>query len=394
MTKLIIVLPLYHKENNPESIQGRRLKHGLEARGVSVEVIDENSVQNKLGKLHFRILKLVEYTLLLLKRLSLVFIRDFLILNEPYSLYNGIYTKLVESRLTKYPDAVLLTSSTPFSIHEVGLRIHNAFGNKWIIRMSDPFLDNPYNSAKIKYIKRLQYLKESRYFSSANAITVTSDNYLKILRNTHNLYAKKFHLIYHSMTSQTSFNRKNVDLEANELIKGAFIGNIYGRRNPYYLFLAIKKDFELLIKNNVQFHFYGKIQRRFIILVKLLGLDDLVYYCGSVKHSQIVELMNKYDFFINIESSDSPNPFFPSKLTDYLSFNKPILNLATTDSISREFINIEEFSANPINTFEIIDSIRFIVNNPNIRLSYPTEILSIDKIVDKYFMLIERLRDL
>jgi hypothetical protein len=196
------------------------------------------------------------------------------------------------------------------------------------------------------------------------------------------------------MTSQTSFNKKNVDLEANELIKGAFIGNIYGRRNPYYLFLAIKKDFELLIKNNVQFHFYGKIQRRFIILVKLLGLNDLVYYCGSVKHSQIVELMNKYDFFINIESSDSPNPFFPSKLTDYLSFNKPILNLATTDSISREFINIEEFSANPINTFEIIDSIRFIVNNPNIRLSYPTEILSIDKIVDKYFMLIERLRDL
>jgi hypothetical protein len=392
MDKLIMVLPLYYKKHNPESIQGGRLKRALEKRGIEVDVIDETSLLSQIGSLNYKFMKLLELFLLTLKRLSPLFLRDLMILNEPYSIYNTIYSRLIESKLINWPDAIILTSSTPFSIHEVGLRIKSIYGNKWIIRMSDPFVDNPYNKARLAIIRRFQRQKEKKYFNSANAITVSSDNYYALLRKEHIDFSSKIYLIYHSMSEGATHSVNNNQSFDYGYINGVYIGNIYGKRNPYYFFKAIEADYEFLRSKNVQIHFYGKVQSRYRVLVNYLGIGSIIQFHGIIKHSDVTQLLSQCDFYINLESNDNPNPFFPSKLTDYLYFNKPILNLATNDSISRRLINHEKLSANPSNISEVKHSMRYILDNLNTNFSYLKGELSIDNILEKYLLMIENMR--
>lgn len=384
-----MVIPLYYKENNPESIQGQRIKEGLESRGYIVEILDEFSIQEFISKSKYLLLHLTHLILTSLSRIIPHPFKDLFLLNEPYAVFNKSYLKMLELKIISNPDCIVLTSSTPFCIHEIGLKIKEIHGNKWIMRMSDPYVDNPYSKSTLRWTQLRQLNKESRYFHLADGISITSDNYLKILNNRYPNLKSKFYLIYHSISSTfSSIESQSSDREKYP-IKGAFLGNIYGRRKPTSLLFSLKNNVKRLESIGVEMHFYGRILYRYKVLVKLLTLSKIVYFHGQFKQSESDDIMNGHDFFVNIESNDVPNPFFPSKLTDYFRFQKPILNLAPIGSLSRRLINIKDYSANPNNVEEIGHALDYIIGTIRKEIIYNTVDMTLESIVEKYCKLIE-----
>lgn len=384
-----MVIPLFYKQNNPESIQGKRIKDGLESRGYKIEILDELTVQEFIPKSIYLLLHLMHLTLTTLSRIIPRPFKDLFLLNEPYAVFNKSYLKMLELKIISNPDSLVLTSSTPFCIHEIGVKIKEIHGNKWIMRMSDPYVDNPYSKATLRWTRLRQLNKESKYFHLADGISVTSDNYLKILNNRYPNLKNKLYLIYHSISSNTSAIEAHSPDGKNYSIKGAFLGNIYGRRKPTSLLFSLKKYNKRLESLGVEVHFHGKVMFRYKVLVKLLFLSEIVYFHGQFKQSESDGIMNGYDFFVNIESNDKPNPFFPSKLTDYFRFQKPILNLAPVGSLSRRLLNNINYSANPNNIEEIGHALDYIMGSINKEIIYNTVDMTLENVIDKYCKLIE-----
>lgn len=382
-------MPLYYRENNPESIQGRRIKEGLESRGHLIEVIDESSIREYLTKNKYFLLRVLHLFLTILNRLIPPPAKDLFLLKEPYSVFNESYFRIIEMKIISNPESLLLTSSTPFCVHEIGIKIKQKYGNKWIMRLSDPYLDNPYSKATLKWTRLRQLTKEARYFHLADGISITSDNYYDLLIHRYSDLKGKFYLIYHSI----SLNIKTIESQRpenkNHSVKGAYLGNIYGRRNPYWFLLSVKRNVKRLEKIGFEIHFFGKVLVKYKALVKLLCLSKMVFFHGKFNQTELDSIMNDHDFFVNIESNDVPNLFFPSKLTDYFRFQKPILNLAPLGSLSRTLINNQFYSANPDNVEEIGLGLTYVIESVNKEISYNTVDMTLEKVIDRYINLIE-----
>lgn len=388
MHSLLLLAPFYSMSENPEGIQLKRVVDLLIEQSIEIFVLDLKALFTMyryspifhLARVLFLVLKVLE-------KYGPKFIRELLYVYDPIIVYNRFFISSAKKIITNSKIDNLLTSSTPFSVHNVGLKLKELYNPTWIVRLSDPYFNNPYAKLYNAKLITITRMKQQKIHLKSDYTIVSNSVYAEIIRNEFNL-GNKVKVIHHThFSSSIPIVNKSI-INKREII-GVYTGNIYGLRDGTNLLLAILQLEAFFIDNNVRIDFYGRVPKIYFSRFKALMDKSLIRFNDQVVQSEILELINKSDFAINLEADINPNPFFPSKLPDYLFLKKPILNISPRKSEIYKFLGNRNFSASPNDVEEIKNTLLKLINNLDNELAYNMDELSNNRILEKYMEILD-----
>lgn len=108
-----------------------------------------------------------------------------------------------------------------------------------------------------------------------------------------------------------------IDREEKKSINIVYIGRLYAGRDPQYLFDLVDK----MNRPDITLYMVGVAEDE----IKNLRLSGNIVFTGLLPISQLKEYYDKADFFINL-GNEMTNQV-PSKLFEYISSGKPIINI-------------------------------------------------------------------
>jgi len=199
--------------------------------------------------------------------------------------------------------------------------------------MGDPFYflkETPTNNHKI--YNNLNFVIERKVFQAADAIMVTPEainKYKELFPES----LRKMHIVPPLLPFEmNNFDFSNQHLNFSNKIQLVFIGTLYKRiRNPKFLLELYNNMLKIKLKKSLELHFVGNIndcEYCFESYKHLLGKKIFIH--GIVKKEKVYKLMKEADVLINIGNNI---PYqLPSKVVEYASTGKPILNIVKKET--------------------------------------------------------------
>lgn len=236
----------------------------------------------------------------------------------------------------------LISVSLPFTGHLVGLRLKKIFPHiKWMVDVGDPFSfqeSEPINNRQL--YRNLNKIVEKKVFLQADSISVTTkptlEKYVKLFPEVKSKIEIIPPLI--SISSDTE-DKVKVLPEKSHKIKMVFVGRLYKNiRNPSFLLKLFSHLLDTPLGNNLELHFFGEFQECYNYFIPYRQLiNSHLFLHGVVNHSQAIQAMKSSDILINIGNKTIYQ--LPSKIVEYVSMSKPIINLSQIlEDSSREFL--------------------------------------------------------
>lgn len=110
----------------------------------------------------------------------------------------------------------------------------------------------------------------------------------------------------------------------------------FGLRSPLNLIMTVKKIVATKIDFNIRFRFVGGIEE--IIRVKISENELYEYFNidGKKSYKDALEIIAESDMTLVIEAQTEEGIFLPSKVMDYLQFNKPILSISPLKGVMND----------------------------------------------------------
>jgi glycosyltransferase involved in cell wall biosynthesis len=194
---------------------------------------------------------------------------------------------------------------------------------RWIIYMQDPFAANYYylNRYPVQELASLQ----ARVFHAADKIIVTKAIWNELEADGDQVSLGKAKILNFPMV-------KSLDRAASEdgiSFSSRYINCVYvGRfnedtRNPRRLFAL----FELFRREHIRLHIIGEVRERW--MKYLSEASDNIFFYGERTKETAVNAELEANILINLGNSVSNQ--LPSKLLEYISTGKPIINIYKTE---------------------------------------------------------------
>lgn len=230
----------------------------------------------------------------------------------------------------------LITVSIPFTCHMVGLNIKKYNPDiLWIMDVGDPFyiLDTtPVNNYKM--YRRLNYLNEKKIISYTNIISVTTEALAKIYRNVFPGSNKKIYVIPPLISLSNKSDIENHIFIKKDKIRFVFMGTLYKTiRSPQFSLQLFRRLLQTSLGDRLEMHFFGRnsdCTNSFELYKDLF--NNKIFTHGLVDHNIALRAMKEADFLINIGNTTSYQ--LPSKLVEYMSSGKPIINFISSSNDS------------------------------------------------------------
>ncbi|OPX84859.1 MAG: hypothetical protein A4E53_03692 [Pelotomaculum sp. PtaB.Bin104] len=230
----------------------------------------------------------------------------------------------------------MVTISHPFTGHLIGLSVKKSYHQMpWLVDIGDPFsfLENtPVNNNRL--YNTLNYFYERKVLNGASTISVTTDATLKRYAELFPESTIKIHVIPPLISSEESLLAEDFLFPIDEKIRLVFVGTLYKSiRNPDFLLQLYNKLLQTKVSEQLELHFFGNIndcQSCFEPYKKLYGKK--IFLHGSVNRIKAIKAMKEADILINIGNDTSYQ--LPSKVVEYVSTGKPILNIVKTNKDS------------------------------------------------------------
>ncbi|MDD4564899.1 MAG: hypothetical protein PHE79_05410 [Eubacteriales bacterium] len=224
---------------------------------------------------------------------------------------------------------VIYTRSVPFTSHLIGLKLKQEFKLPWIAHFSDPWTDNPYvqyqkdktRSKNLEWEKKVMEQADKLIFTSRETVELVMGKYDESL-------FKKAYVLPHSYDPESIKDLNHTKSEGIPY-RISYIGNFYGKRSPKDLFKAIgiAQDQKPDLERYINFHFFGSMPGRYVSEINNTQIQKLIKYHGEVSYQESQKEMELADVLVNIDAPGELNVFLPSKIIEYLAFDKPILSL-------------------------------------------------------------------
>ncbi len=228
----------------------------------------------------------------------------------------------------------------PWTDHLAGLQFKAQSKLPWVAHFSDPWADSPYVDAS-RWVKNKRFEMEKAVISSADAVIFVSQQTADLVMQKYpDDWRKKTHVIPHGFETLGNATLTPGETQ-NQPLEFLYTGNFYGPRSPEGLLkaaadLARKAGYE----NSFRLRFVGHNMEKYRQTVRELSLDDAVVFEGPVSFARSQELSAQADVLLVIDApSETSSVFLPSKLVDYLAFNKPILGITPLNGSSADLIN-------------------------------------------------------
>jgi glycosyltransferase involved in cell wall biosynthesis len=335
LLKILFILTHYPPAIKAESTRAKLLIDELQERGNECFIVGQELHNSFFYKMYdkFERTTNLKYRLLLLPK-------------KYYNVKNSIKANK--------PD-VIVTWSTPVANHLIGYHLKIKYKLPWIVNMSDPWVDNPYQKYKFKYIKRFDTKNRDRCIRTADAIVMTTELQAERLYNEVGVSKSKMYVVpnYYKRTPIKEMAKK-------DKFTFAYAGTFYGVRTPEPIFRAINEARHIFSKNDVGFLFIGGLGK-FTCMAKQYGIEDYVEVIDSIEHNKVAHIMKSCHALILTNSNLSPNIFMPLKVAEYMPLELPVLGIVP-DGVTKKII--EEtgigITAHPDSTEEIVKAMQSI----------------------------------
>lgn len=227
----------------------------------------------------------------------------------------------------------ILTVSTPFECHEVGLRLKNKWNFiRWNVFLSDlwpaALLPIPYKRNYFRSSLDIKYLKN--ILTESDFIITTSIYTKEILKQTFNDISEKIASINHIS------NNLEMHIKSNRQ-EGYFVhsGYLQNERIHKNLVIAIKElELNPEFKGLIHIGRYGKN------LLKLIKKYDCkkFFLLGNLPEDLAVKIQEIYACSLIIEAPMKIySPFLPSKITDAAIYSDKIICITPKNSMLNDF---------------------------------------------------------
>ena len=223
----------------------------------------------------------------------------------------------------------LISVSLPFTGHLVGWRIKkDRPGLNWLVDIGDPFcfMDTTPVNNRLLY-KRLNYRVERSVLGSSNAIAVTTRPTLERYLDLFPELTDRMHVIP-PLAPPVGPSSEPPFFPKDGKIRLVYAGRLYRNiRNPDVLLSIFAKISRLPGGERLELHFFGSlhdIRQNFRPYADLIG--SRIHIHGLTDRETTIAAMQSAGILVNIGNTTSYQ--LPSKLIEYASLSKPIINIA------------------------------------------------------------------
>jgi hypothetical protein len=232
---------------------------------------------------------------------------------------------------------IVMSFGQPWASHIAVLAAKQARPQlRWAAHFSDPWVDNPYVPQRSGPELEAARRQEREVVEQADAVVfVTEDAADLVMRKYPPEWRHKVHVISHLLDLDwqppLSFGPANSDR-----LRLLHTGNLYnGIRAPNGLFETLS-----------DYHSDAPFTFRFVgwapdSALKSLGdasRRGLISWTSPLYYSPCLKEMAGADVLVVIDADFAASPFLPSKIFDYLLFDKPMLGLTPANSATARFL--------------------------------------------------------
>lgn len=226
--------------------------------------------------------------------------------------------------------SAMLTFAQPWVTHLVGLKLQTRFRLPWIAHFSDPWVDNLYYAAVDPKILKDWRRQERAVITHADAVVFTNEPARElVMRKYPQEWHHKTQVVPHGYDPRL-ISPSAPSPERKQRLRMVYTGSLYKERSVQSLLDAIAGlSHEMELKDTLELVIIGPTENLYPKKVKEMGLENIVSFPGRMAYMESLRALARADVLVVIEAPNAePNPFLPSKLVDYLMFNKPILALS------------------------------------------------------------------
>jgi len=308
----------------------------------------------KVKEMEILVIKRKNWSLFLGKVIAKIF--PFLIRNLDVDFFWSI-SLCLKILASKAKISTLLTFSQPISVHLVGFFLKKFKASQvWIAHISDPISNNPHT--KSNFVNRFLNKKwESLIIKNADKIIVTNSRFKDMLLEKYpELNPEKVLDLLPIADFKLSSLRKT-----GSRLKFTHTGSLYNGRSVESFCKALHNisltSSEIL--DEIDFTFIGDLSSTNEAL--LLNLEK--YMRLTVLNARVSQELSESaclsaDVLTTIEAPIDSNPFFPSKIADYIGLPRHQLVLSKNGTAKDLFRNDRGFSfADPSSPLQIEESI-------------------------------------
>ena len=235
----------------------------------------------------------------------------------------------------------LISISVPFTAHLVGYGVKRRYPKvPWLVDISDPFSFAEHTpSNNLRLYRGLNYRIEDKILGGADAITLTipgaADKYAEVFPR----HAAKMRVVPFPLPSVQGRGTEPPIFPDDGKVRLVFVGNLYKNiRNPRFLLRLFAMLLRTHLANCLELHFFGNLSdcgEYFEPYRELLGKK--IFTHGPVPRDRALQAIREATVVVNIANA---TPYqLPTKVMEYVSAGKPVLNLASiaNDSSVRFF---------------------------------------------------------
>lgn len=316
-----VLLISYYYGTTASGVISRRVAESMATNGIIVEIITSSRVDSTNDRIsihsivnHSASNSFINKVITRIQSVKFLYITNFI--------WRRRVEKYVCTFLNNHKIDVLYCRSSPVDACLVGEMIRKKYNLPILQHFSDP-IPPP-----------LEYLPNSR----RRSILI---NRIKEVLNGCNMvsFGNEFMANYVQEQCSISFNDKlfiSPDMASGEQIEYyyrkrgqtivlTYLGNIYGGRNPRFLYEAIN---ELNNKgSHIELRIYSEVEKSIT--------DKYTFVKSYPKTKSIIKVLADSDILVDIDGDDKVPVFISSKLKDYLLINRPILSITPLNSPSR-----------------------------------------------------------
>ncbi|MBQ7918157.1 MAG: hypothetical protein IJ310_05035 [Clostridia bacterium] len=283
--------------------------------------------------------------------------------NAPLDSFN--YKEILK-KVSKVNDCydIMISFSMPFALCVVANYLFKKnLSKKWFHVLLDPFVyNNCLSTKKINYRKKIacKLLKDATHVFMLDGI---------MGENIKQGYLPKYHQntteIYIPVLSESNFILgENFNKKTTMIYAGGFYKDI---RNP-------SKMLEVLANlHNVEINLYGQGCEDIIEQKKGNFKSGELNVKGKLTHDECLKAISKSNILINLGNTITNQ--MPSKVFEYISFGKPIINFYFTEEdmclkVFKKYPLVLNFNLNNYSKIDIENLKTFIEENKNKQLSF------------------------
>lgn len=216
----------------------------------------------------------------------------------------------------------IITLGQPNIIHLIAL-FHK---KKHVIYMSDPWSDNPYRK-RLFFFKILDEILEKIIIRKVAVIIVTNENVRNlIIKKNPKENKEKFKVLHHPVKINHPKVYSRIENTNNEVVL-SHVGAIYGHRKISSFLIHLNNLLIQFPKYNFTVKLIGPIiNDELKILTKINREPNFkIKLLGKVDHKTAINELINSTAAILVEDQKYGNLFLPSKLFEYIGYNKVII---------------------------------------------------------------------